>query len=286
MVQVGLPPGPVVTAPDVPEVRELLVALRVGALTDVEAGCSPVRRRLLRDLHDAGLLLDGRALLGDLSRAGTPESARAVAVAYAEHAERAEALLHRRAETVVAIDHEHAPAQARRVAELLAGAGLGAAVGPHHAGTPGADRCDLAVHVAIGEPDRERLDGWMRADVPHLVVRCVEARVHVGPFVLPGATACLRCVDAHRGERDPRHALVVSQCTGAAPAGPVPEPVPGDLLDVALVLAVRDLTAWADGRRPRTWSATVTVDPALTLPETRWRRHPGCGCAWPQLLAR
>ena len=45
----------------------------------------------------------------------------------------------------------------------------------------------------------------------------------IGPFVVPGASACLRCVDAHRGEHDPRRALVVDQLAGlpSAPDDPV-----------------------------------------------------------------
>ena len=59
-----------------------------------------------------------------------------------------------------------------------------------------------------------------------------------------------------------------------------PDPVPHDLLELALAWAVRDLVNWVDGRRPRSWSATVHVDPALELPVTPWPVHPGCGCSW------
>ena len=47
----------------------------------------------------------------------------------------------------------------------------------------------------MGEFDRTLLDDLVRDGVPHHVVRVVEGAPVVGPFVLPGETACLRCVD-------------------------------------------------------------------------------------------
>ena len=86
-----------------------------------------------------------------------------------------------------------------------------------------------------------RLDDWMRAGTPHLVVRERPGRPVLGPFVVPGATACLRCVDAHLGEHDPRRALVVEQVATTPPLRPS-EPDPA-LRALALAWAVRDLVA-------------------------------------------
>ena len=68
--------------------------------------------------------------------------------------------------------------------------------------------------AAGGEPVRETSTRYVRADVPHLLVRDAGARVTVGPFVEPGRTACLRCVDAHVGEGDPRRPVLVEQRRG------------------------------------------------------------------------
>ena len=135
----------------------------------------------------------------------------------------------------------------------------------------------VVLHLTDTEPDRELVDEWARADLPHLLVTAVEGIVRVGPFVVPGLTACLRCLDAHLAERDPRRSLVVQQYA-AQPTGE--DPLPADLWQLATAFAVRELVRWVDGHRPRTWSATVRVDPELELVPTTWRRHPGCGCSW------
>jgi hypothetical protein len=134
-----------------------------------------------------------------------------------------------------------------------------------------------------GEPSRERLDGWMRSGRPHLVVREGASGVVLGPYVVPGRTVCLRCVDAHLGERDPRRALVVEQLASTPPLRPaVPDPVQRAL---AVAWTVHDLAAAVDGETPSTWSATValaTLPPAVTT----YRRHLHCGCSWAELEER
>ena len=105
-----------------------------------------------------------------------------------------------------------------------------------------------------------RLDDWMRSGTPHLVVREGPGGPLLGPYVVPGATACLRCVDAHLGEHDPRRALVVEQVATTPPLRPS-EPDPA-LRALALAWAVRDLAAGAEGGVPATWSATVALGAA------------------------
>ena len=136
------------------------------------------------------------------------------------------------------------------------------------------------VVVSGAEPPRARLDRAMQEDLPHLLVVAVAGRVRVGPCVVPGLTACQRCVDEHLTDRDPRHPLVVEQHLEPDPEDVVP---PADL-QLALAWAVRDLVALVEGGRPTTWSATVDLRPEgpVTHP---WRRHPRCGCAWGDALA-
>jgi hypothetical protein len=102
--------------------------------------------------------------------------------------------------------------------------------------------------------------------------------------VVPGSTACLRCVDAHHTDADPAWPLLVRQHHDAAArdrADGVPEPLDPLLAELAVAWLVRDLATYADGRRPSTWSATVTLHAHLERVETRaWLRHPACGCAW------
>jgi hypothetical protein len=114
--------------------------------------------------------------------------------------------------------------------------------------------------------DPSAADPWSVDSLPHLVVRLSADAVRVGPFVHPGVTACLRCLDA---------------------AGPRAEPALGAyadldpaLLMVGLGWAVRDLATWQAGQLPTTWSATVTIRADLQPDVVRWPRHPHCGCSW------
>lgn len=141
--------------------------------------------------------------------------------------------------------------------------------------TPSA--ASVALVWSEGELARDRLDGWVRAGTPHLAVAELPEGPRLGPFVLPGATACLRCVDAHAGEADPRRALVVEQVATGRPLRPA-RPAPA-LRALALAWAVHDLGTAAEGGRPSTWSATLRLD-ALPPVLTAYRRHPHCGCAW------
>jgi len=142
----------------------------------------------------------------------------------------------------------------------------------------------MAALVGVGEPDRALVDGWMRARTPHVLVRLTEGFATVGPFVDPGRTACLRCLDAHHTDADPSWPLLVAQysaLTRRDRADGIPEPVDGLLARMVLAWAARDLTSYAERRRPSTWSATIRLDPQLGSVETRsWLRHPDCGCAW------
>ena len=137
--------------------------------------------------------------------------------------------------------------------------------------------------LSVGEVGRDETDRLVHAGVPHLVVRLIEGEAIVGPFVDPGRTACLRCLDAHRIDDDP-HAPVLAaahaRLAGARSDG-VAEPVDTALATLAVAWAVRDLVSHVDGERPSTWSATVQLSATLaTVTQAEWRRHPACGCSW------
>jgi hypothetical protein len=139
----------------------------------------------------------------------------------------------------------------------------------------------VALLWSEGEPARSRVDDWMRAGTPHLVVRERVEGALVGPYVVPAETACLRCVDAHLSEADPRRALVVEQVATTAPLRPLsPDPVARAL---AAAWAVHDLVAAAEGDLPATWSATVALGELPPL-VTAYSRHLHCGCAWAEEL--
>lgn len=176
-----------------------------------------------------------------------------------------------RAEARVGVE---APDPARgALRRLLATAGL------VEASPRGRETVRLLVSTGA-EPRRDRLDESMRADRPHLLVTEVSGRIRLGPCVVPGLTACLRCLDAHHTDRDPRHPLVVEQHVEPDPADRAPEPE----RQLALAWAVRDLVALVDGERPWTWSATIEIR-ATGPVRQEWTRHPRCGCAWGDQLA-
>lgn len=138
----------------------------------------------------------------------------------------------------------------------------------------------VALHLLVtaGPLDRVVLDSLVRGSVPHLLVSGSAACRRIGPFVHPGLTACLRCVDAHEALHDPRRPLLLAQAAAAATERPPPlDPV---LDQLVLAWAVRDLARYLEGDEPSTWSATVDVGPLGAPVRTRWGRHPDCGCAW------
>lgn len=149
---------------------------------------------------------------------------------------------------------------------------------------------EVQVLLAHGALSRTLLDALVRDGIPHVVAVATVWGWELGPFVVPGETACLRCVDAAHADHDPRYGVVVDQLSRAtAPFATDP------VLDaVALGWLARDLLAYARGQQPTTWSATVRLadgrgDDAAGrtatqfVEERRWLRHPHCGCAWDAL---
>ncbi|QIK75656.1 hypothetical protein [Nocardioides piscis] len=114
-------------------------------------------------------------------------------------------------------------------------------------------------------------DRWLVDSLPHLVVSVTSDEGRIGPFVDPGATACLRCLTAAGAEPGP---------APGAPAVPTLSPPDPALLVLTLGWAVHELETWQAGELPVTWSSTITVRRGAEPEVTRWLRHPHCGCAW------
>ncbi|HET8969568.1 MAG TPA: hypothetical protein VFN19_00800 [Candidatus Nanopelagicales bacterium] len=240
-LQVGLHPGRSLVLPDAPDVRAALTLLGHGV---EPRRLDPGQRDLLRRLTRVGLVDDP-----DHDVARSRATGRAGVEVAAPDGVRTSLL--------------------RMLAEV------GVREGSRDASST------VVVLVTIGaEPRRDTVDELVRADRPHLLLTSVAGRLRVGPFVVPGLTACLRCLDDHATDRDPRHPLVVEQ---HLEPDPLDRPDPADL-QLALAWAARDVTSLIGGDRPVTWSATVDVEPGGPVTQ-RWRRHPRCGCAWGDALA-
>ncbi len=279
-LQVGLTPRHAVRLDD-DDAARCTLDLTAGTLR--EAPDPPVvealaAQGLLVPPEALGLVLPGRS-----GAAGRPARDRAHSVL--RHGRRAvEARERRRATYVVVRTHgdDVAHDTAVRLVALLADSEV-AAVLPHRDDPPTGWAPSVVVVVAGGETPREEVDDLLRDRVPHLHLRLVEGEVVVGPFVMPGVTACLRCLDLHRATADPAWPLVVRQAA-AASARPRPDGVPAPVDATALALglgwAARDVVLAAEGLRPGTWSSTARVGVSDPAPEhTSWWRHPACACS-------
>ena len=261
VVQVGLD-GPTALVADDVDVHRLLTALRRPGGAGPDLALSPAAARALDHLEDAGLLTP----LGSADDAQDPV-ARTLRAQFGPDAVRRQQA---RATTGIAVRCD--PQTRLLLDPLLSAAGLSAVT----------DRPAVQLVVVTGTLDREQLDPLVRDAVPHLVVAGSAVGRRIGPFVDPGHTACLRCVDAHESLRDERQSLLLAQ---AARQSATQAP-PTDLVLDQLVLAwaVRDVARYVEGDEPSTWSATVDVEASGTPGITRWGRHPYCGCAWDAVL--
>lgn len=143
---------------------------------------------------------------------------------------------------------------------------------------------ELTVISTLGETPREISNHLVKIGQPHLLLRLVDNRIILGPWVSPGITACLRCLDAHYTDADPSWPLLVKQDQQHASTqlkdGSAYPLDPGSQ-QFAAAWAVRDISAWQRGLQPSSWSSTIEIEllgGAIT--QTTWLRHPECGCAW------
>ena len=142
-----------------------------------------------------------------------------------------------------------------------------------HGGRHAADGAELAlatsaeppgavVVVAEGRTPTWAGAPWHARGIPHLPVVAGDRSVLVGPLVLPGLTACLRCA---------RSAWPTSRVTGArVPAG-----------TVVLASAVATVTVLATLRGDASMggiSTEIGLD-EVAVTHRLWNVRPGCSCA-------
>jgi hypothetical protein len=141
---------------------------------------------------------------------------------------------------------------------------------------PASRHPDLVILADIHR--RELPEILRRGGVPHLAAAASEAIGVVGPLVLPGRTACLRCLDLTRAERDPAWPLILAQLTGGGADPPACDTV---LAAAVATQAAAQALAFVD--RPASASAVSNGTLELVLPDWQWRRrswaqHDRCGC--------
>jgi len=164
-------------------------------------------------------------------------------------------------EARVAVPARRAAGTGRRTRELLAGR---------------EPRPDLVVLAGVPDP---QVGGRLVADgLPHLVAAGMEAIGIVGPLVVPGRTACLRCLDLTRAELDPAWPMILAQLAGQQ-AEP---PACGAVLTASVAAqAAAQALFFVDrpGQAGPAWNGTLEQE----MPSWQWRRrtwppHPDCTC--------
>jgi bacteriocin biosynthesis cyclodehydratase domain-containing protein len=160
------------------------------------------------------------------------------------------------------------------VADLLTRSGL-AASGPA-CGRERASPPDLL--VLVGRPSLDEATELLRRRQPYLAVYASEAIGVVGPLVRPGVTACLRCIDLAKAQRDPAWPLILAQL-----AGRCADPPGCDVVLATSVAAQAAAQAVAFADRSQLAQATANATLELVLPSWQWRRrswppHPACIC--------
>ena len=153
---------------------------------------------------------------------------------------------------------------------------------------------DVVVLAPADTADPRLHEDLLRRDIPHLLATVRETTGVVGPLVVPGATACLRCLDLHRADRDPAWPLIAAQLAARGPGAGTPACDVVLASVVAGVAALQVLAALDAADPPERWAAdgawadlpTRDGTLELCLPDwrllrRRWSPHPHCGCQWP-----
>jgi bacteriocin biosynthesis cyclodehydratase domain-containing protein len=132
---------------------------------------------------------------------------------------------------------------------------------------------ELAVAVGHYVLDPALHGLWLRRDVTHLPVIYSDASIAIGPFVVPGVTACLYCLQRHASDADPAWPVIASQLWGRR------SPADGELMasEVAAIVA-REVVARL-GRPVDARSDQLVIDAATGVRSRReFDIHPDCGC--------
>jgi len=295
-LQLGIEPGRAVVVRDSPTVRALLTRLDgVRAQERVLAECldPPAAAEALAALVGAGVVVDA-----DEVRAAAVPSEFTHLLTRTDAGAAGVRLLARRVATVgLVANAPRADDLLVAAGALLAGSGIGRLVAEPHvaARIPSVGGWRHALPSPQARPDVTLVAGSpvtsagtraLRADrIDHLVVSQVDGVATVGPFVRPGVTACVGCVDQARTARDPSWSALTHQLGAASATVPAPD-LPGPrsrvLEAAASTWAVRDLLAHVEGDRVLCYGASLRfADDLVDHVVHRWERHPGCECRLP-----
>lgn len=270
--------------PDTEEVRRLLATLRDGGdptqLLGPHRAWSGAAATALARLDARGLVVPVGVLLAAVARERRdPVDPGGLSALLADDPRAAAGRRAARGAARWCVDADgRAEAWAAQVRALLVASGLQSP--PRLARRPTRwEEADGGVLVSLGEPVREVADAAVRRGLPHLWVAVLPDHARVGPFVVPGVTACLRCRDATYAEQDPRMLVALAHTDGDA-GDLAPAPADPVAVATAVALAARDVVTFVDGGVPATWSGTTEVPLTGPVRHHAWERHSWCGCSW------
>lgn len=145
--------------------------------------------------------------------------------------------------------------------------------------TSSAEDATVVVLAGDREPSRDAADEAMRRGLPFLCVGVRELVGLVGPFVVPGSTACLRCVDLARTQLDPCWPTLVDSAEVNPPPTPCGSPA---LFAVTAGYAAQEVAIWASGLVPLSCDRVIELPHGFGEVQTiAFEPHPECGCGWP-----
>lgn len=155
------------------------------------------------------------------------------------------------------------------------------AVGLPAADNDGANRASIAIVAGINGVD---VPGALFAgqpdllESPHLPVSVHRAKASVGPLVIPGRSACLRCVHLHSRDLDPAWPIIAEQWARArASWSHDADPLLALLAGVSAAAMVR---RWVDAPESMDGYQVRWQLPEAAPTIRRFTPHPACGCLW------
>jgi hypothetical protein len=238
--------------------------------------------RMLTSLAAAGVLIDFpaatvRALPSELRPLLLPELA-AASLARMDSDGGAQVLARRAAATVQVAGDGPLP---DAIVHVLTAAGVAAHRAPlAPARQPGerARRPAPALVVLTASHPPEAVVQLLRDQIPHLAVSAGEAIGTVGPLVRPGTTACLRCLDLARTDRDPAWPLILAQLGRRRPDPPACDAVLTMAVSAQAAAQVLNFIDRPELAGPAQNATLELVQPGWQWRRRSWRAHDACIC--------